>query len=105
MGHDGTLSAEGRAQLGVQDGPVRLPALDDALRELGKQSPARGDTLTQFLVEAQLADSQRRERWTEALMTFLESEPENKAYLSELVEHWSPLADQALQAYRGGFAN
>jgi toluene monooxygenase system protein E len=83
---------------------VALPAIDDALRELGQQSAARGDTLTQFLVEAQLTDSARRERWTEALVTFLESEPENKAYLHEVIAHWSPLADKAVQRYRDGFA-
>jgi toluene monooxygenase system protein E len=82
---------------------VALPAVDDALRELGQQAAGHGDTLTQFLVEAQLTDSQRRERWTDALMTFLESEPDNKAYVAEVVERWSSLAERAIQAYRGGF--
>jgi toluene monooxygenase system protein E len=83
---------------------VAMPVVDDALRELGQQAAARGDTLTQFLVEAQLADSRRRERWTEALMTFLEAEPDNKAYIAEVIERWTPLAEQARQAYRDGFA-
>jgi toluene monooxygenase system protein E len=82
---------------------VALPAVDDALRELGQQAASRGDTLTQFLVEAQLTDSQRRERWTDALMTFLESEPENKAYISEVSEQWRPPAEKAVAAYRAGF--
>jgi toluene monooxygenase system protein E len=83
---------------------VALPAVDDALRELGQQSATRGDTLTQFLVEAQLTDSQRRERWTEALITFLESEPDNKAYITEVIEQWGSLATAAVQRYREGFA-
>jgi len=83
---------------------VALPAIDEVIRELGARAAAAGDTLTQLLAEAQLADSQRRERWSEALMTFLETEPENKAYIAESTERWSPLAERARQAYRDGFA-
>ncbi|MGQ0844598.1 MAG: toluene monooxygenase [Sporichthyaceae bacterium] len=83
---------------------VAMPAIDEALSELGARAAEQGDTLTQFLVEAQLADSQRRERWTQAFVAFVEAEPENKAYLAEVVERWTPLAEQAVANYRGGFA-
>lgn len=82
---------------------VALPAIDEALRELAAQAVAAGDPLTQLLVEAQLDDSARREKWTAALMAFLEAEGDNKAYVEEVVARWTPLAEQAVQAYRGGF--
>lgn len=81
-----------------------MPAVDEALRELGNHATEHGDTLTRFLVEAQLADSQRRERWTQAFMTFVETRPGNAAYASEVVARWSSLADKAVRQYRGGFA-
>lgn len=84
---------------------VAMPAIDQALRGLGQQAGECGDTLTQFLVEAQLADAQRRERWTQAFVTFVEATPENKAYVAEVVARWSPLADTAVQRYRDGFAD
>jgi len=83
---------------------VAMPAIDQGLKELGARAAERGDTLTQFLVEAQLADAQRRERWTQAFVTFVEAEPANKAYVNEVIAHWSPLADKAVQRYRDGFA-
>ena len=82
---------------------VALPAVDAALRELAAQAVASGDPLTQLLVEAQLDDSARREKWTEALIAFLEAEGDNKAYVEEVVAKWTPLAERAAQEYRAGF--
>jgi toluene monooxygenase system protein E len=82
---------------------VAMPAIDAALRELASQAVAAGDPLTQLLVEAQLDDSARRERWTAALMEFLVAEGDNKAYVDEVVATWSPLAVRAVEAYRAGF--
>ncbi len=82
---------------------VAMPAIDQALSELAQQAAAAGDTLTQFLVEAQLTDSQRRERWTQAFVTFVESVPDSKAYVAEVIAKWTPQAEKAARAYREGF--
>lgn len=84
---------------------VAMPAVDQALRELGSRAGDHGDNLTRFLVEAQLADSQRRHRWTQAFMAFVETEPANAAYASEVLARWSPLAENAVQRYRDGFTD
>jgi toluene monooxygenase system protein E len=80
-----------------------MPAVDQALRELGNYAEEHGDTLTRFLVEAQLADGQRRERWAEAFRAFVEAKPANAAFVSEVVARWSPLAENAVKRYRAGF--
>ena len=82
---------------------VALPAVDAALRELAAQAVASGDPLTQLLVEAQLDDSARREKWTDALIAFLEAEGDNKAYVEAVVATWTPVAERAVQGYREGF--
>jgi toluene monooxygenase system protein E len=82
---------------------VALPAVDTALRDLAAQALAAGDPLTQLLVEAQLDDSARREKWTAALVAFLAAEGDNKAYIDEVVGTWTPLAERAVAAYRQGF--
>lgn len=81
-----------------------MPAVDEALRELGNHAAMHGDSLTRFLVEAQLADAQRRERWTQAFMAFVHARPGNSAYSSEVIARWNPLAANAVLQYRGGFA-
>jgi hypothetical protein len=81
-----------------------MPAIDQALRDLGSQAAAHNDELTLLLTESQLDDSQRRERWTEALTAFLETQPENGAYIKEVTARWAPLAENAVKQYRDGFA-
>lgn len=81
-----------------------MPAIDQALRELGGRADAHGDALTRFLVETQLADGQRRDRWTQAFTTFVETEPGNAAYVKEVVTRWGPLAENAVRRYGEGFA-
>lgn len=82
---------------------VALPAIDEALTTLARHASAQGDTLTRFLVAAQLADSQRRERWTEAFVALLETRPGNADFIASTVERWRPLADKAIRAYGAAF--
>lgn len=82
-----------------------MPAVDRALRELGDRAEEHGDALTRFLVEAQLTDGHRRDRWTQAFTAFVETQPGNGAYVSEVIAYWSPLAEQAVKRYREGFAD
>lgn len=82
---------------------VAMPAIDVAVRELGSHAQKQDDELTMLLAEAQLADAQRRERWTAELTSFLESQPGNEAYIREVKARWSPLAGNAVKLYRESF--
>lgn len=82
---------------------VAMPAVDEALRALGQRALDHGDTLTRFLIEAELGDAQRRERWTQAFTTFVEGKPDNSEYAAEVIVKWTPLAQNAVRRYREGF--
>lgn len=79
---------------------VAMPAIDGAVRALGHAAARHADALTQFLTDAQLADAERRERWTQALMGFANTHPGNAAFEQEVMARWAPLADRALASYR-----
>lgn len=78
---------------------VALPAVDRALEHLKQDAIAHGDGLTRFLIGAQLGNSARRQRWTQAFVDFIGERPENRAFADEVVARWSPLADRAVRAY------
>jgi toluene monooxygenase system protein E len=78
---------------------VLAPTLDDVLiRQLGEIGKSDGDELT-WLVSKHLArDSERRNRWSGALVKYaLEQRPENEAPLRKWIDRWSPLADAAVE--------
>ncbi|MCC2657931.1 MAG: toluene monooxygenase [Panacagrimonas sp.] len=78
---------------------VAMPAIDVALEQLRDDARARGDSLTGFLIEAQLQDSARRNRWMKAFMAFVGTRPDNVAFAEEVVARWTPLAQRAAHAY------
>lgn len=79
---------------------VAKPAVDECLlRTLGAEARRHGDTLMALLIDGQLRDSDRSRRWTETLVRFALQEPANAAPLQHWVAKWTPLAEQAIQAY------
>jgi toluene monooxygenase system protein E len=78
---------------------VVMPAIDVALDQLEEDAKARGDSLTGFLLEAQLKDAARRNRWMKAFMAFIAAKPDNLAFASEVVERWTPRAHNAVRCF------
>jgi toluene monooxygenase system protein E len=76
-----------------------MPAIDAVLRRLGDRAAANGDQLTVFLVQAQLKDSERRERWVNALLDFLKANPANAAVIDDILGRWSVPGARAAAAY------
>lgn len=78
---------------------VAMPAIDAALTQIKECALENEDALTGFLIEAQLGDSNRRNKWTQRLMEFLATQPDNGAFAREVVERWAPLAERAVFAF------
>ncbi|GAA4555573.1 aromatic/alkene monooxygenase hydroxylase subunit beta [Pseudonocardia xishanensis] len=88
---------------------VAKPAIDTALlRTLSSVAQDNGDTLLALLCRAQLIDSERSVRWSEALLRYALDSAEHGADNRELVRSWFakwvPLADAAATAYCGALA-
>lgn len=78
---------------------VAMPAIDAALIQIRDAAIANEDALTGFLIEAQLKDSSRRDRWTKRFMEFASSKPENVAFVREVLARWTPLAAAAVYGF------
>jgi toluene monooxygenase system protein E len=76
---------------------VLAPTLDDVLlTQLGQLARAAGDELTWLVTGLLAQDSQRRDRWSRALVDLAVAQrPENHAVLGKWVARWSALADAA----------
>ncbi|MGD9526469.1 aromatic/alkene monooxygenase hydroxylase subunit beta [Pseudonocardia sp.] len=88
---------------------VAKPAVDAALlRSLSTVAQQNGDTLLALLCRAQLIDSDRTDRWSEALLAYALESAEHGDRNRELVrgwfERWAPLADAAVEAYCGALS-
>jgi toluene monooxygenase system protein E len=83
---------------------VAKPAIDAAvLRSLSVVAQAEGDTLLALLSRAQLIDSDRTKRWSEALLAYaLDSAAhgeENRATVRSWLEKWALLGNAAVESY------
>jgi toluene monooxygenase system protein E len=79
-------------------------AVDAAfLRQLGRAARAQGDTLTGFLADAQLVDSERARAWSTALYRFTAGIPANQPILDEWLAKWTPLGERAIDAFCAAF--
>jgi toluene monooxygenase system protein E len=84
---------------------VVKPAVDEAfMRQLGGAARRNSDTLTAFLMDAQLLDSERSRRWSAALVNFMKEErtSTNAHHLLQWIDKWTPLADRAIDAFCKG---
>lgn len=78
---------------------VAMPAIEVSLEQLKGDAERNGDGLTQFLMEAQLANSARRHRWMKRFMEFVAAMPGNVAFANDVVERWMPLARDAVAGF------
>jgi toluene monooxygenase system protein E len=78
---------------------VAMPAIDVALAQIKECAHEHDDALTGFLIEAQLADSTRRTRWTKRLMEFLVARQDNEDYAKEVIDRWAPIAERAVAEF------
>ncbi len=79
------------------------PAVDEAfMRRLGNIARRNSDTLTAFLMDAQLLDSERCRRWSTAFVKFMKQESSNERYLLQWVNKWTYLTNRAIDEFCKG---
>lgn len=89
--------AEAFVSLNLVIKPMIVEAVLKPLQALAREN---NDTLLPLLIDSQLRDAERHNRWSEALQTFALSNPDNHAVIEQWLAKWQPLADQAADAYR-----
>jgi toluene monooxygenase system protein E len=72
------------------------------MRRLGNIARRNSDTLTAFLMDAQLLDSERCRRWSTAFVKFMKQESSNERHLLQWVNKWSHLTNGAIDAFCKG---
>ncbi|MCQ4084120.1 hypothetical protein NGB36_26985 [Streptomyces sp. RB6PN25] len=82
---------------------VLAPTLDDVLiRQFREVSRDNGDQLSWLLASFLQADSDRRNRWSAALVSFcVEQQPGNEEALRRWIRRWTPIADEAAAGLGG----
>lgn len=78
---------------------VAKPAIDELLKTLGRMARQNQDNLLALLVDAELVDSTRTQRFTTALVHYAREHGDNIRVLKDSVNKWRPYADAALEAY------
>ena len=79
---------------------VAKPALDEVLaRELGRIARNSGDNLLGQLADAQLLDSDRSRRWSDALINFMYENDKNVEPLRDWLDKWWPYGEAAIDSY------
>jgi toluene monooxygenase system protein E len=78
---------------------VAKPAIDEVLQTLGRIARRNQDGLLGLLVDAQVVDSARTQRFTTALIHFAREHGNNIHVLKDWTSKWRPYADAALDAY------
>ncbi len=79
---------------------VAKPAFDLCrCRQLARAARDAGDTLTAMLLEAEWRDSERSQRWTQALVALTLQHAPNDAAIATILARWQPLADTAIDAW------
>jgi toluene monooxygenase system protein E len=97
---------------------VAKVAVDAAvLRQFGRAARREGDSLTGFLTDAQLIDSERSRAWSTALWAYATAAPTtvaataaaattadaNRRVLGEWLAQWAPLGERAIDTFCAGF--
>lgn len=79
---------------------IAKPALDEVLvRQLGIIARNNGDSLLGQLADAQILDSNRSRRWSEALIKFICENDKNTEPLRAWLDKWWPYGEAAIDSY------
>ena len=73
--------------------------MESVLKPLQAAARENNDTLLPLLIDSQLKDAERHNRWAKALAQHALTNPKNETVINTWVEKWQPLADKAAQTY------
>ncbi|RJF90090.1 toluene monooxygenase [Oleomonas cavernae] len=79
---------------------VLKPAVEETLlRTLADTAGANSDTLYSLLSQAQMRDAERHRRWASRLVDMALTVEDNRGWLRERIDAWTPRAEQAIETY------
>lgn len=78
---------------------IAKPAIDEILQALGRLARLNQDSLLGLLVDAELVDSARTQRFSSALIHYAKEHGNNIRVLKDWTNKWWPYADAALEKY------
>lgn len=78
---------------------VKPTIMESVLKPLQSLARENNDTLLPLLIDSQLKDAERHNRWAKELVKHASSNPDNKAVINNWIEKWQPLADKAASDY------
>ncbi len=78
---------------------VKPTIMEAVLKSLQAKARENNDTLLPLLIDSQLKDAERHNRWAKALVKHALENPENQAVIDSWIAKWQPLADKAVTGY------
>lgn len=78
---------------------VKPTIMESVLKPLQTLARENNDTLLPLLIDSQLKDAERHNRWAKVLVQHAYSNPDNQAVIAKWVDKWQPFADQAAKQY------
>jgi len=78
---------------------IKPTIMESILKPLQAAARENNDTLLPLLIDSQLKDAERHNRWAKALAQHALTNPKNETVINTWVEKWQPLADKAAQTY------
>jgi toluene monooxygenase system protein E len=78
---------------------IKPMLVESVFKPLQQQAWENNDTLLPLLIDSQLKDAERHNRWAKALVKHALENPDNQAVIDGWIEKWQPLADRAAEAY------
>ena len=76
--------------------PMIIESVMKPLQDLAREN---NDTLMPLLIDSQLKDAERHNRWAKELVKHAFQNPDNKAVVERWIAKWQPLADKAAEDY------
>lgn len=78
---------------------IKPTIMESVLKPLQALAHENNDTLLPLLIDSQLKDAERHNRWAKELAKQALSNAENNDVIQAWLDKWQPLADQAAQGY------
>jgi toluene monooxygenase system protein E len=78
---------------------IKPTIMESVLKPLQALARENNDTLLPLLIDSQLKDAERHNRWARELARHALENPDNREVIQQWIDKWQPLADKAAAAY------
>lgn len=78
---------------------IKPMLMEAVLKPLQAEAREHNDTLLALLIDSQLRDAERHNRWAKALVQHALANSDNQEIIQQWIDKWQPLADKAANQY------